>query len=261
MFSLLPIVFLLALILAFLGAAIHINDQWEEAIVLRLGKFNRLQEAGLYFTIPFIERAMPVDTRVRTMDIPTQEAITKDNISVRVDAVVFYKIEETKKALMNVDDYMYAVRQFSQTTLRNVVGEKDLDQILEKREEVALAIEESVDEVSQEWGINIEKVELQNIELPEDMKRVMARQAEAEREKRGTIISSEGELEAARNLSEASKILEQSRYGYKLRELETISDLSQDISNTIIFSPSESLDHVEETSEVRTKESEKEKEE
>lgn len=257
MISLIPIVFLLALVIAILGAAIHINDQWEEAIILRLGRFNRLQKAGLYFTIPFIERAMPVDTRIRTMDIPTQEAITKDNISVRVDAVVFYKIEETKKALMNVDDYMYAVRQFSQTTLRNVVGEKDLDQILERREEVALAIEESVDEVSQEWGINIEKVELQNIELPEDMKRIMARQAEAEREKRGTIISSEGELEAARNLSEASKILEQSKYGYKLRELETISDLSQDISNTIIFSPSESLD-TSELSKLRPEDSEEE---
>jgi regulator of protease activity HflC (stomatin/prohibitin superfamily) len=242
MLSLIPLGFLIAIIIAILAMSVHINDQWEEAIILRLGRFNRLQKAGLFFTIPFIERSMQVDTRVRTMDIPTQEAITKDNISVRVDAVVFYKIEETQKALINVDDYMFAVRQFSQTTLRNVVGEKDLDQILEKREDVAQAVEESVDEVSQEWGINIEKVELQNIELPEDMKRVMARQAEAEREKRGTIISSEGELEAARNLSEASKILERSKYGYKLRELETISDLSQDISNTIIFSPSESLD-------------------
>jgi regulator of protease activity HflC (stomatin/prohibitin superfamily) len=155
---------------------------------------------------------------------------------------------------------MFAVRQFSQTTLRNVVGEKDLDQILEKREDVAQAVEESVDEVSQEWGINIEKVELQNIELPEDMKRVMARQAEAEREKRGTIISSEGELEAARNLSEASKILEQSKYGYKLRELETISDLSQDISNTIIFSPSESLD-IDSIEEAKWTESQKEEKE
>jgi len=242
MISLLPVGIVGVILLVVLARSIHMNNEWEEAIILRLGKFNRLQKAGLFFTVPLIERSISLDVRVRTMDIPTQEAITKDNISVRVDAVVFYKIEDTKNTLMNVDDYIYAVRQFSQTTLRNVVGEKDLDQILERREDVAAAIRKSVDEVSKDWGVNIEKVELQNIELPEDMKRVMARQAEAEREKRGSIISSEGELEAAHNLKEASKILEKSRYGYQLRELETISDISQDRSNTIIFAPSESLE-------------------
>jgi regulator of protease activity HflC (stomatin/prohibitin superfamily) len=231
----------IVVVIVILLAAIHVNNEWEESIVLRLGKFDRLQKAGLYFTVPIIERATALDKRVRTMDIPTQEAITKDNISVRVDAVVFFQIEDTKKAIINVDDYIYAVKQLSQTTLRNVVGEKDLDQILEKREEVAIATKESVDQASKEWGIDIRKVELQNIELPEDMKRIMARQAEAEREKRGVLIASEGELEAAENLSKASEILEKSIYGYKLRELQTISDVSQDRSNTIIFAPSEAL--------------------
>lgn len=232
---------LVVIIVGVLAASIHVNNEWDESIVLRLGKYNRLQKAGLYLTIPVIEKATSLDKRVRTMDIPTQEAITKDNISVRVDAVVFYQIEDTKKAILNVDDYIYAVRQFSQTTLRNVVGEKDLDQILEKREDVAAAIKESVDQASKDWGIDIRKVELQNIELPEDMKRIMARQAEAEREKRGVIIASEGEMEAAENLAKASKILERSVYGYKLRELQTISDVSQDRSNTIIFAPADSL--------------------
>jgi regulator of protease activity HflC (stomatin/prohibitin superfamily) len=241
MVSLIALGALLVIFIGVLSLAIHVNKEWEESIVLRLGKFDRLQKSGLYFTIPIIEKATALDKRVRTMDIPTQEAITKDNISVRVDAVVFYQIEDTKKAIMNVDDYIYAVRQSSQTTLRNVVGEKDLDQILEKREDVAIAIKESVDQASKEWGIDIRKLELQNIELPEDMKRIMARQAEAEREKRGVIIASEGELEAAENLAKASEILEKSIYGYKLRELQTISDVSQDRSNTIIFAPSDSL--------------------
>ncbi len=238
---LIPAAIIGVLIVGFLAASIRINKEWEESIILRLGKFNRLQKAGPYFAIPAIERVKALDKRIITMDIPTQEAITKDNISVKVDAVVFYQIEDTKKAIINVDDYIYAVRQFSQTTLRNVVGEKDLDEILERREDIAKAIKESVDEASKDWGVDIRKVELQNIELPEDMKRIMARQAEAEREKRGVIIASEGELEAAENLARASQILERSIYGYKLRELQTISDVSQDRSNTIIFAPSESL--------------------
>lgn len=228
-------------IIAFLAVGLHVNKEWEETVILRLGRYNRLQKAGIFFTIPFIESTTTADIRTRTMDIPAQEAITKDNISVKVDAVVFYKIEDTTKAILNVDDYMYAVRQFSQTTLRNVVGEKDLDEILERREDIAKAIKSTVDQASKNWGVDIEKVELQNIELPEDMKRIMARQAEAEREKRGVIIASEGELEAAKNLVEASKKLEESRYGYRLRELQTISDVSQDRSNTIIFVPAESL--------------------
>jgi regulator of protease activity HflC (stomatin/prohibitin superfamily) len=241
MLSFIPLTVFIVFIIGVLGAAIKVNNEWEESIILRLGKFDRLQKAGLYFIIPAIEQTTMLDKRVRTMDIPTQEAITKDNISVRVDAVVFFQIEDTEKAILNVDDYIYAVRQFSQTTLRNVVGEKDLDEILERREDVAVAIRKSVDQASREWGIDIKRVELQNIELPENMKRVMARQAEAEREKRGVIIASEGELEAANNLAEASKVLEQSKYGYKLRKLKTLTDVSQDMSNTIIFGPSESL--------------------
>jgi len=238
MLSLVSWVIVLVVIIAILAVSIKVNNEWEESIILRLGKFDRLQKVGLYFVIPGIDQVTVLDKRIRTVDIPTQEAITKDNISVRVDAVVFYQIEDTKKAIINVDDYIYAVRQFSQTTLRNVVGEKELDQILERREDVAVAVRKSVDEVSKDWGIDIKRVELQNIELPEDMKRVMARQAEAEREKRGVIIASQGEVEAAQNLAEASRILEESRYGYNLRRLKALSDVSQDRSNTLIFAPS-----------------------
>jgi regulator of protease activity HflC (stomatin/prohibitin superfamily) len=217
------------------------NNEWEEAVVLRLGKYNRTKKAGLYLRIPFIERVYKRDIRIMTLDIPSQEVITKDNISVAIDAVVFMRVDNTMKTVINIQDYIYAVKQISLTTLRDVIGQKNLDDVLEKREEVATKIKEVVDKQAEHWGVDITNIELQNIELPENMKRVMARQAEAEREKRGVIIAAEGELQAAKKLQEASKELEKSKYGYSLRQLQTISDVSQDQSNTIIFSPTEAL--------------------
>jgi regulator of protease activity HflC (stomatin/prohibitin superfamily) len=195
----------------------------------------------LFFLIPFIETAITRDIRIITTDIPRQEVITKDNISVGVDAVVFLKIVDSVKSVVNIQDVLYAVKQYSQTTLRNVIGQRDLDQLLENRKEIAVLIKQNVDVEAEKWGIDITSIELQNIELPENLKRVMARQAEAEREKRAVIIKSKGEVEAARSLRQAADILMQSKgqIAVKLREYETLSDISYDQSNTIVFYPTE----------------------
>ncbi len=232
---------ILAVVLAStVGAAVKMNNEWEQAIILRLGKYQRTVGPGLYLIIPFIEQAIVRDIRIRTLDIPRQEVITQDNISVGVDAVVFLKIVDAKKTIINIQDYLYAVRQYAQTTLRNVIGQRQLDELLEKREEIAGSISQAVDVEASNWGIDIAGIELQNIELPENMKRVMARQAEAEREKRAVIIKSQGEVEAAENLKNAANKLMESHgnVAVKLREFETISDISYDQSNTIVFYPS-----------------------
>ena len=226
---------------ALISSAIKVNNEWEEAIILRFGKFKKTVGAGLFFKWPIIESVIRRDRRIRTLDIPKQQVITRDNISVGIDAVVFLKVMDTRKTIVEIQDFVYSVKQYAQTTLRNVIGQKDLDELLSKREQIAQEIKKVVDEVTDKWGVDIISVELQDIALPEDMKRVMARQAEAEREKRGVIIASEGELEAAQNLREASDELAKSKYSYALRQLQTISDVSQDQSNTIIFAPSEAL--------------------
>ncbi len=227
---------------ALISSAIKINNQWEEAIILKFGKYKRTVGPGLFFKWPILETYVRRDKRIRTLDIPQQQVITRDNISVGIDAVVFLKVMDTRKTIVEIQDFVYSVKQYAQTTLRNVIGQKDLDELLSKREEIAEEIKKVVDEVTDEWGVDIISVELQDITLPEDMKRVMARQAEAEREKRGVIIASEGELEAAQNLRKASDELAKSKYSYALRQLQTISDVSQDQSNTIIFAPTEALD-------------------
>jgi len=218
------------------------NKEWEESIILRLGKYNRTIESGLFIKIPIIETSISRDKRVRAIDIPRQEVITKDNISVGVDAVVFLKVVDTKKSIVNIQDVIHAIKQYSQTTLRNIIGQKSLDELLEKREEISKAIKKSVDAESEKWGIDVTGIELQNIELPTDMKRIMARQAEAEREKRAVVIKSRGEFEAAENLKKASQKLAESAGAMELRRLSTLSDISQDQSNTIVFAvPLEAL--------------------
>jgi len=221
------------------GSSVRMNNEWEEAIILRLGKYLKTVGPGVFFRWPFIDTVITRDLRIRTIDIPRQEAITKDNISVGVDAVVFLRVKDTKKSVVNIQNYIDAVSKYAQTTLRNVIGQKDLDELLEKREEIATAIKSIVDEEADKWGIDITGIELQDIELPGNMKRVMARQAEAEREKRAVIIKSEGEVIAAQNLKKAADILMQSKKqaAMRLRELATLSDISYDQSNTIVFYP------------------------
>lgn len=226
-------IFLGIIFLIFLFATMAINQQWQEAIILRFGKFKRLVGPGMFFKWPIIERFHRQDIRIQTLDVMKQEVMTKDNISLHVDAVVFMKVISTVKSLLNIRDLLRSVVQYSQTTMRDVIGNVELDDLLAKRDQIADRIKEIVDKETAEWGVDILSVNLQNIELPDDMKRVIARQAEAERERRAVIIKSEGELIAAKNLQEAvEKMSSQALY---LRTLSSLEDISFDQSNTIVF--------------------------
>jgi len=219
--------------LAFLPGCLAINKEWEEAIVLRFGKFQRLVGPGFFFKWPLAESFLKQDKRIITLDVARQDVMTKDNISVSVDAVVFMKVVNTKDSLVNIQNVWNSVMKYAQTTLRDVVGDVELDELLARRDEIADKIAKIVDRETQDWGVDITSVNLQNVELPEDMKRVIARQAEAEREKRAVIIKSEGELTAAENLEKA--VREMSNRALYLRTLSSLEDISYDQSNTIVF--------------------------
>jgi len=218
---------------AFLPTTLAINKEWEEAIILRFGKFQRLVGPGFFFKWPFAESFLKQDKRIITLDVSRQEVMTKDNISVSIDAVVFMKVVNTKDSLVNIQNVWNSVMKYAQTTMRDAVGDVELDELLARRDEVANKIEKIVEMETQEWGVDIISVKLQNVELPEDMKRVIARQAEAEREKRAVIIKSEGELTAAGNLEKA--VQQMSNRAMYLRTLSSLEDISFDPSNTIVF--------------------------
>ncbi len=216
-----------------LPATVAINKEWEEAIILRFGKFQRLVGPGFFFKWPYIETFMKQDKRIINIDISRQEVMTKDNISVTVDAVVFVKVVNTKYSIVNIRNVWDSVMKYAQTTMRDVVGAVELDELLARRDEVADKIANIVERETHEWGVNIISVKLQTVELPEDMKRIIARQAEAEREKRAVIIKSEGELTAAENLERA--VQKMSNRAMYLRTLSSLEDISFDQSNTIVF--------------------------
>ena len=216
-----------------LPATVAINKEWEEAIILRFGKFQRLVGPGFFFKWPYIETFLKQDKRIINLDIQRQEVMTKDNISVTVDAVVFVRVVNTKYSIVNIRNVWDSVMKYAQTTMRDVVGDVELDELLARRDEVAEKIANIVERETQEWGVDIISVKLQTVELPEDMKRVIARQAEAEREKRAVIIKSEGELTAAVNLERA--VQKMSNRAMYLRTLSSLEDISFDQSNTIVF--------------------------
>jgi regulator of protease activity HflC (stomatin/prohibitin superfamily) len=226
-------VFLGVIFVMLLPGTIAINQQWQEAIILRFGKFKRLVGPGMFFKWPLVERFLRQDIRIQTLDVMKQEVMTKDNISLMADAVVFMRITSTPKSLMNIVNVKLSVMQYSQTTMRDVIGNVELDDLLARRDEIAERIKSIVDKETETWGVDIQSVNLQNIELPNDMKRVIARQAEAERERRAVIIKSEGELIAAKNLEAA--VREMSAQALYLRTLSSLEDISFDQSNTIVF--------------------------
>ena len=217
----------------FLPATAAINKEWEEAIILRFGKFQRLVGPGFFFKWPLAENFLKQDKRIITLDVARQEVMTKDNISVTVDAVVFMKVVDTKDSLVNIQNLGMSVMKYAQTTMRDAVGDVELDELLARRDEIANRIAKNVERETQEWGVDIISVNLQTVELPDDMKRVIARQAEAEREKRAVIIKSEGELTAAINLEKA--VQQMSSQAMYLRTLSSLEDISYDQSNTIVF--------------------------
>jgi len=192
--------------------------------------------------VPLVQSWERVDMRVKAVDVPQQESITRDNVTVSINAVIYYKVRDAKKAIIEVEEYMYAVQQLAQTTMRNVVGEVDLDALLAEREQISKQIREVIDQATDPWGIEVQSVELKDIILAEDMKRVIARQAEAERERRAVTIQAEGELEAAKNMADAARQLSEADGALHLRTLQTLNSLSSDESNTVVFAiPVEAL--------------------
>lgn len=210
-------------------------NQYERGVKYRFGKFIGIRAPGWRLVLPVIEMMRKVDIRVRAVDVPSQEAITKDNVSAHINAVIYYKVADPNLAVNDVENFQFAVSQLAQTTMRNVVGELSLDELLSHREQASQRIKQIVDELTDPWGVKVDNVELKDILLPDDMKRTIAKQAEAEREKRAVIINSEGELAAAENLQKAAGILASSPGALHLRTLTTINDVSSDQSNTIVF--------------------------
>jgi regulator of protease activity HflC (stomatin/prohibitin superfamily) len=210
-------------------------NQYEKGVKFRLGRYIGLMEPGWRLVWPIFYFYRKVDLRVKAVDVPNQEAITKDNISVGVNAVIYYKVQDANKAVLEVENYFYAISQLAQTTMRNAVGQVDLDELLSQRDRVSENIRNIVDIATDPWGIKVINVELKDIALPEEMKRVIGKQAEAEREKRAIIIKAEGEVIAADNMAKAAQTLSEAKGALHLRTLQSINDISSDQSNTIVF--------------------------
>lgn len=223
------------IIIAILLISIREVKQYERGVKFRLGKYVGVKGPGWRLVLPIIERMPRIDIRVKAVDVPNQEAITKDNISTQINAVIYYKVKDAEKAVIEVENFRFAVSQLAQTTMRNVVGELELDELLQQREQASKRIKDIVDKLTDPWGIQIDNVELKDVVLPEDMKRVIGKQAEAERERRSVVIKALGEVEAADNLAEAARTLADSTGALHLRTLNTLNDLSSDQSNTVIF--------------------------
>jgi len=231
-------IFLFILCMCFVGG-IKVVLEYERLVIFRLGRYRRTIGPGLVYIIPGLEKFQKVDLRIVTADIPRQEIITRDNIPILCNTVVYYKVQRPADAINKIENYAYAVRQYTQAALRDVAGNLELDSVLTEREKVASEIKLIVDKETDTWGIDISSIKIQEIELPAEMKRAMAKQAEAERDKRAQIIQSEGELQAAENLRKAADVLAGSSGALQLRTLQTIRDISQDPSEKlVIFMPS-----------------------
>lgn len=222
------------LVLLIIGSIREVK-QYERGVKFTLGKFTSLTMPGWRLVIPVFQKMTKVDIRVKAVDVPDQEAITEDNISVTINAVIYYKVSDAEKAIIEVENFYYAISQLAQTTMRNAVGEVDLDTLLKKREQIAENIQKLVDSATDPWGIKVEAVELKDVVLPPDLKRTMAKVAEAERERKAVIIKAEGEVQASDNLAKAARTLHESPGAMHLRTLQSINDISSDQSNTTIW--------------------------
>jgi regulator of protease activity HflC (stomatin/prohibitin superfamily) len=226
---------IIVIIAIILLSSIRQVNEYQRGVYFVLGKFASVKQPGWRLIIPIFTAMTKVDTRTKAIDIPSQEAITKDNITLSINAVLYYKVSNSEKAILEVEDYYYAVSQLAQTTMRNIVGESTLDELLQNREAISKKIKEIVDVSSDEWGLDVESVDLKDVVLPESMKRTMAKEAEAEREKRAVIIKALGDKEAATNLAAAAEMLSKQPGALHLRTLQSINDLSSDQSNTTVW--------------------------
>jgi len=231
-------------------SGVRIAAQWERGILLRLGKFKGVRGPGIVYVVPFIDSIQFVDTRLLTLNIPSQQVITKDNVPASVDGVLYVLVQEAEKAVLSVQNYRFAVAQYAQATLRDVVGALTLDELLSEREQIQKRVAEVVEERIKGWGLHLDSIRLQDIEMPDDLKRIMSRQAAAEREKRANITKSEGDKIAASNLAAAAEIMATTSGAMKLRTLQTIDSLGAGNSNTVVMFPIELVEAVERLTEV-----------
>lgn len=239
------LLFLLGLGIFLLLTGIRIVDQYERAVVLTLGKYTGTREPGLTWILAGFQKMMKVDMRITTTDIPQQEVITKDNVPVGINAVVYFQVQSAEKATLNIKDYTLAVSQYAQAALRDMIGGIELDPLLSEREKIAEGIQKIVSDATQSWGILVTDIKIQDIELPADMKRIMAKQAESERERRAIIIRADGEFQASEKLAQAARVLSGIPGGLSMRTLQTIEKINPDPSKTVIFAlPVEVLEGV-----------------
>jgi len=229
------IVAIVIFVIIILAAAIRIVNEYERGVIFRLGRFVGVRGPGFILLIPFIERMVKIDLRVVTMDVPTQECITMDTVTVKVDAVVYFRVMKPEDAVLNVEQYIRATSLLSQTTLRNVVGQSELEDLLAHRDKINEKLQSLIDEGTEPWGIKVSMVEVRDVELPDTMQRAMAAQAEAERERRAKIVHAEGEFQAAQKLADAARVIASQPSALQLRYLQTLTTISTERTNTIVF--------------------------
>jgi len=230
-----PFVIVVVLVVMFLASAIRILNEYERAVIFRLGRIREVKGPGLIIIIPGIDKVVKIDMRTITMDVPPQDVITKDNVSIKVSAVVYFRVVDANSAVTNVENYLFATSQLAQTTLRSVCGQMELDEILSEREKINMRLQEILDRSTEPWGIKISLVEVKHIDLPEEMKRSMAKQAEAERERRAKVINAEGEFQAAQKLIEAAALMETQPMSLQLRYLQTLNQIASENNSTTVF--------------------------
>jgi regulator of protease activity HflC (stomatin/prohibitin superfamily) len=226
---------LLVVLFSVAGSAVKVVQEYERGVIFRLGRLVGARGPGLFFIIPFVDRMVKVDLRVVTLDVPAQEVITRDNVTVRVNAVLYFRVFDPQKAVVAVTDFVRATHQIAQTTLRSVLGQSDLDELLSQREEINLRLQQIIDDQTEPWGIKVGIVEVKDVELPQSMQRAMARQAEAEREKRAKIIHASGEFEASKMLTDAARIIGSEPATLQLRYLQTLTEIAAEKNSTIVF--------------------------
>lgn len=229
------LIVLIVLVVMFLAAAIRILNEYERAVIFRLGRIINQKGPGLIILIPVVDRMVKVDMRTIAMDVPSQDVITRDNVSIKVSAVIYFRVVDANRAVIEVENFLYATSQLSQTTLRSVCGQVELDEILSEREKINLHIQEILDRSTDPWGIKVTLVEVKNIDLPEEMKRAIAKQAEAERERRAKVINAEGEFQAAQKLADAAAVISTQPIALQLRYLQSLVVIAAENNSTTVF--------------------------
>jgi len=226
---------LIILVVIFLMNAVRIVKEYERGVIFRLGRLVGARGPGLFFIIPVVEKMVKIDLRIITLDVPSQEVITKDNVPVKVNAVCYFRVMDSEKAVVEVEDYLMATSQISQTTLRSVLGQSELDELLSQRDKINSELQKIIDQATDPWGIKVSRVEVKDVQLPADMQRAIARQAEAERDRRAKVIHAEGEYQASEKLTEAAKVMSQSPVAVQLRYLQTLAEIATENNSVTVF--------------------------